>query len=154
MTKDNILEPLVPFNNTYNFCVKISLYDCDSNGIQIEIEIGQLAKESEIMARKKLLEGPEERAKTRKKERKDQKIVRVVKKVPITFYTCNASHITNKMPILAHDVGKHKFDVVHITEAGLLKKEPTGMTGYKSVKLVRKEPNRGSVIWVRQTWKE
>ena len=30
----------------------------------------QLAKESEIMARKKLLEGPEERAKTRKQERK------------------------------------------------------------------------------------
>ena len=75
--------------------------------------------------------------------------MRVVKKVPITFYSCNASHITNKMPILAHDVGKHKFDVVHITEAGLLKKDPTGMTGYKSVKLVRKEHNRGSVIWVR-----
>ena len=75
---------------------------------QFYITIQQLAKESEIMARKKLLEGPEERAKTRKKERKDQKIVRVVKKVPITFYTCNASHITNKMPILAHDVGKHK----------------------------------------------
>ena len=75
--------------------------------------------------------------------------MRVVKKVPITFYTCNASHITNKMPILAHDLGKHKFDVVHITDAGLLKKEPTGITGYKSVKLVRKEPNRGSFIWVR-----
>ena len=57
--------------------------------------------------------------------------------------------MTNKMPILAHDVGKHKFDVIHISEAGLLKKDPTGMTGYKAVKLARKEPNRGSVIWVR-----
>ena len=28
-------------------------------------------------------------------------------------------------------------------------KEPTGMTGYKAVKLTRKEHNRGSVIWVR-----
>ena len=33
----------------------------------------QLAKESKIMARKKLLEGPEERAKTRKNERKTRK---------------------------------------------------------------------------------
>ena len=106
----------------------------------------QLAKESEIMARKTILEGPEERAKTRKKRPENSE---GYEEVPITFYTCNTSHITNKMPILAHDVGKHKFDVVHITEAGLLKKEPTGMTGYKSVKLVRKEPNRGSVIWVR-----
>ena len=34
-------------------------------------------------------------------------------------------------------------------DEGLFRKEPTGMTGYKSVKLVRKELNRGSVIWVR-----
>ena len=53
------------------------------------------------------------------------------------------------MPILAHDVGKHKFDVIHISEAGLLKKESTGITCYKSVKLARKEHTRGSVIWVR-----
>mgnify|MGYP001365971021 CR=1 FL=1 len=53
------------------------------------------------------------------------------------------------MPILVHDVQKHKLDVIHISEAGLQKKEPMGMTGYKSVKLTRKEPNRGSVIWVR-----
>ena len=33
LAKDNILEPLVPYNNTYNFRVKISLYDCDANGI-------------------------------------------------------------------------------------------------------------------------
>ena len=39
--------------------------------------------------------------------------------------------------------------MIHISEAGLLKKDPMGMTGYKAVKLARKEPNRGSVIWVR-----
>ena len=64
----------------------------------------QLAKESETMAKKKLAEGPEKRAKRRKKEKKDLKIVRVIKKVPVKFYSCNSSRITNKMPILAHDV--------------------------------------------------
>ena len=71
-----------------------------------------------------------------------------MKKVPMTFYTCNANHITN----MAHDVAKHKFDVIHITEAGLKGQEPTGMTGYKAVKLQRKEHNRGSVIWVRESY--
>ena len=78
--------------------------------------------------------------------------MRVMKKVTITFYTCNANHITNKMPILAQDVGNHKFNVIHITEPGLLEKEPTGMTCLKSVKLVRKEPNIGSFIWVRSDY--
>ena len=75
--------------------------------------------------------------------------MRVIKKVPVKFYSCNSSRTTNKMPILAHDVEKHKLDVIHISEAGLQKRDPMGMTGYKSVKLARKEPNRGSVIWVR-----
>ena len=75
--------------------------------------------------------------------------MRVVKKVPVKFYSCNAGRITNKMAILAHDVQKHKLDVIHISEAGLQKKEPMGMTGYKSVKLTRKEPNRGSVMYIR-----
>ena len=79
----------------------------------------QLEKENEMKARNRLMEGPSERAKARKRDKKDQKIVRVMKKVPMTFYTCNANHITNKMPILAHDAAKHKFDVIHITEAGL-----------------------------------
>ena len=56
------------------------------------------------------------------------------------------------MPILAHDTAKHKFDVIHITEAGLKGQEPTGMTGYKAVKLQKKEYNRGSVIWVRESY--
>ena len=70
----------------------------------------------------------------------------------MTFYTCNANHITNKIPILAHDVAKHKFDVIHITEAGLKEQVPTGMTGYKAVKHQGKEQNRGSVIWVRECY--
>ena len=53
------------------------------------------------------------------------------------------------MPIFAHDVGKHKFYVIHKSETRLLIKYPTGMRGYKAVKLARKEPNRGSVICVR-----
>ena len=43
------------------------------------------------------------------------------------------------MPILAHDVAKHKFNVIHITEAGLKGKEPTGMTGYEAMKHKRKD---------------
>ena len=66
-----------------------------------------------------------------------------MKKVPINFYTCNANNISNKMQILAHDVAKHKFYVIYITEAGLQEKEPTGMTGYKAVKITRTEHNRG-----------
>ena len=58
------------------------------------------------------MEGPLERAKTRKREKRDQKIGRVMKKVIMTFYTCNANHITNKMPILAHDLAKHMFEVI------------------------------------------
>ena len=98
------------------------------------------------------MEGPSERAKNRKREKKEQNIVRVKKKVPITFYTCNANHITNKMPILAQNVAKHKFDIIHITEAGLKGQEPTGMTGYKAVKLHRKEHKRCSVIWGRESY--
>ena len=66
-------------------------------------------KENEMKTRNRLMEGPSERAKARKRDKKDQKIVRVMKKVPMRFYTCNANHITNKMSILAHDVAKHKF---------------------------------------------
>ena len=96
-----------------------------------------------MKTRNRLMEGPSERAKARKRDKKDQKIVSVMEKVPMTFYTCNANHITNKMPILAHDVAKHKFDVIHITEAGLKEQVPTGMTGYKAVEHQRREQNRG-----------
>ena len=75
--------------------------------------------------------------------------MRVVKKVPVTFYSCNAGRITNKMAILAHDVQKHKLDMIHISEAGLQKKEPMGLTGYKSVKLERSEQNRGSLMYIK-----
>ena len=75
-----------------------------------------------------------------------------MKKVPMTFYTCNANHITNNMTTLAHDTMKHKLDVIHITEAGLKQQLPTGMTGYKAVAHTRPEMNRGSVIWVRECY--
>ena len=110
----------------------------------------QLKKESEMRAKNKLKEGPVERERARKKEKKDQKIVRVMKQVPINFYTCNANHITNKMPTLAHDAMKERLDVIHITEAGLKQQIPAGMTGYKAVTHPRPEPNRGSVMWVRE----
>ena len=58
------------------------------------------------------------------------------------------------MPILTHGEEKQKLDVIHISEAGLLKKDPMGMTGYKSVKLARKEPKEQkfqySLHWEKQ----
>ena len=53
------------------------------------------------------------------------------------------------MAILAHDVQKHKLDVIHISEAGLQKKVPIGITGYTVVKLERLEQNRGSLMYIR-----
>ena len=76
----------------------------------------QLEKESEMIAKNKLEQGPAEREKSRKKYKQ---IVRLMKQVPLTFYTCNANHITNKMPTLAHDATKERLDVIHITDAGL-----------------------------------
>ena len=55
------------------------------------------------------------------KKKKDKKDLKVVKKVPVKFYLCTASRITNKIA------------VIHISEASLQKKEPMGLTGYKSV---------------------
>ena len=72
-----------------------------------------------------------------------------MKNVPVKFYSCNAGRLTNKMAILAHDVQKHKLDVIHISEAGLQKKVPMGMTGYTVVKLERSEQNRGSLMYIR-----
>ena len=73
----------------------------------------------------------------------------MVKIVPVKFYLCNAGRLTNKMAILAHDVQKHKLDVIHISEAGLQKQLPMGVTGYTVVKLERSEQNRGSVMYIR-----
>ena len=57
----------------------------------------------------------------------------MMRQVPVTFYSCNANHITNKMPTQAHATYAHNYDVIHITEAGLQKKQPVVMTGYKTV---------------------
>ena len=78
----------------------------------------QLEKESEMKAKDRLKQGLE-RERAQKRGKKDQKLVRVMKKVPMTFYTCNANHITNKMATLAHDTMIQRLDVIHITEAGL-----------------------------------
>ena len=67
-----------------------------------------LEKESEMRAKNNLKQGPVERGKSRKKERKDQKIVRLMKRVPITFYIGNANYITNQMPTLAHNAMKER----------------------------------------------
>ena len=37
------------------------------------------------------------------------------------------------MSTLAHATYKHNYDVIHITEAGLQKKQPDIMKGYKTV---------------------
>ena len=77
-------------------------------------------KDKEPMLNKnknKLKQGPVEREKSRKKDEKGPK--RLMKQVPVTFYSCNANHITNKMPTLVHDTLKERLDVIHITEAGL-----------------------------------
>ena len=47
---------------------------------------------------------------------------------------------------------KQSLGVIHITEAGLKQQLPTEMTGYKVVAHARPEPNRGSVIWVRECY--
>ena len=75
--------------------------------------------------------------------------MRTVEKVPVKFYSCNAGRLTNKMAILAHNVQKHKLDVIHISEAGLQKKVPMGLTGYTVVKLERLEQNRESLMYIR-----
>ena len=53
------------------------------------------------------------------------------------------------MTSLQHTTYSRNMDVVHITEAGLGKKLPETMKGYKSIKLEHNSPNRGSVIYVK-----
>ena len=44
-----------------------------------------------MKTRNRLMEGPSEHAKARNRDKKDQKNVKVMKNVPMTFYTCNAN---------------------------------------------------------------
>ena len=53
-----------------------------------------------------------------------------MKQQPITLYTCNANHITNKMPTVAHTTYEDNLNVIHITEAGLQQKLPDALKGY------------------------
>ena len=74
----------------------------------------QLEKESIARAENKLKQNPIEKEKARKKAKRDQKIVRIMKQQPITFYSCSANHITSKMPTLAHATYAHNYDVIHM----------------------------------------
>ena len=109
----------------------------------------QMEKESEARAKNKLKQGPVERGKSRKKAKKIINIVRIMEQQPITLYTWNANHITNKIPTVVHTTHKENLDVIHITEAGLKQKLPDIMKGYKAVIHKRPEHNRGSVMWVK-----
>ena len=66
--------------------------------------------------------------------------------------TVNANHLSNKMTSLQHTTYSRNLDVVHITEAGLGKKIPETMKGYKSIKLENESPNRGSVMYVKEEY--
>ena len=74
--------------------------------------------------------------------------------MPVTFNSCNANHITNKMPTLVLDTLKERLDVIHITEAGLKQQLLAVIKGYKALTHVRPEHSRGSVIWVRDCYNE
>ena len=91
----------------------------------------QLEKESIARAQNKLKQNSIEKERDRKKSKKGPKIVKIMKQQPVTFYSCNGNHITNKMPTLAHATYENNYDIVHITEAGLQKKQPDIMKGYK-----------------------
>ena len=49
----------------------------------------------------------------------------------------------------AHDTYKYNYDVVHITEAGLVKTLPDTLKGYKAVKHDHDAHNRGSIIYIK-----
>ena len=53
------------------------------------------------------------------------------------------------MAILAHDAQKLKLGVIHISEAGVGPAVPMGLSGYTVIKLERPEPNRGSLMYIR-----
>ena len=56
--------------------------------------------------------------------------MRKMRQIPVTFYTCNANHITNKMPTVAQTTYEDNLNVIHITEAGLQQKLPDALKGY------------------------
>ena len=52
-----------------------------------------------------------------------------MRRQPVSFYTVNANHVTNKMCV--HTAYKNNYDVVHITEAGLGKILPDTLNPIK-----------------------
>ena len=67
----------------------------------------------------------------------------------ISFYTVNTNHVKNKMASVEHTTYKNNYDVLHITEAGLGKKLPDTLNGYKAVKHERNAHNRGSIMYIK-----
>ena len=70
----------------------------------------------------------------------------------VTFMTVNANHATNKMASIIHTIYARNYDVVHITEAGLGKKLPDTIKGYRAIKLDHISPNRGSIMYVKNEY--
>ena len=66
--------------------------------------------------------------------------------------TDSANHLSNKTTSLQHTTYSRNLDVVHITEACLVKKLLETMKGYKSIKLEHNSPNRGSVMYVKEEY--
>ena len=116
--------------------------------VKTSVQKKQLKKERQKSDIKILGEGPVEREKRRKKE-KDEKIMRVLKDVRVTVYTCNARRLSNKMGVLASDAQSLKLDVIHISEAGVGPEKAMGLSGYTVLTLERSGPNRGSVMYVK-----
>ena len=68
--------------------------------------------------------------------------MRVVIKVAVKFYSCNNGRLTNKMAILAHDVQKHKLDVIHIYVLDVHREQPLCKNG-ESIRTKRRKKRKG-----------
>ena len=89
-----------------------------------------------------------------KGQEKNQKIVRIIRRQQVSFMTVKANQVTNKMASIEHTIYAKNYDVVHITEAGLGKKLPDTIKGYRAIKLDHISPNRGSIMYVKNEYYE
>merc|ERR1711892_827696 len=108
-----------------------------------------LKDERQKGAIKILGEDPIEREK-RRKQLNQEKIMRVIKNVPVKVYTCNARNANEKMEVVASDGQKFKTDVIHLGEAGVGPNKARDLSGYTTLELARSGPNRGSVMYVKK----
>merc|ERR1711892_540001 len=108
-----------------------------------------LKDERQKGAIKILGEDPIEREK-RRKQLNQEKIMRVIKNVPVKIYTCNARNANEKMEVVASDGQKFKTDVIHLGEAGVGPNKARDLSGYTTLELARSGPNRGSVMYVKK----